>query len=295
MRGQVSVWTRCTGKRLERAGLNWGALAMKTNTESAQSVDLLTVIGLSLLLLPLLTMAHEIGGHASACTALGGQVTELGAYYVHCKSQTEGLSKLVSIAGTVADLVVFLFAFYLWKRSASDLMRLACWLAFVGKAMAAAGYLFFSGFTGVGDWAPGEQGGIGPLQHAEPIRVLLIVVGLAAYVFVVRLAKRTLTEMVGGAPDAAPNRKRIALGYYFATGVAAILIGILNPTGMFVLLFSAIASSFGGNAGMLSVAFDRSTGPGNAFHIERSIPLLLAGIAATGLFAILFGPTISLD
>lgn len=33
----------------------------------AQRVDLATVIGWGMLLMPLLTMWHEIGGHAAAC------------------------------------------------------------------------------------------------------------------------------------------------------------------------------------------------------------------------------------
>jgi len=34
------------------------------------SIDRWTLVGLSLLLLPLLTMAHELGGHALTCVAL---------------------------------------------------------------------------------------------------------------------------------------------------------------------------------------------------------------------------------
>jgi hypothetical protein len=268
---------------------------MEHEQGSTATVDLLTVAGLSLLILPLLTMAHEVGGHAATCVGLGGQVTELGAYYVNCKSRTEELSRLVAIAGTGADLLVCALAFFLWKRAKSDLMRLVWWLTFVGKAMAAAGYLLFSGISGVGDWGPTANGGIGPLPHAELIRIILIAGGFGAYFAVVRLGKRTLTEMVGGAPGAALNKRTIALGHYFVSGIAALLIGAMNPKGLLVLIFSAVASSFGSNAGMISIAQDRTAGEVRAFRIERNLPMLVAGLIATLLFAVFLGPTIRLN
>ena len=47
-------------------------------------VDFVTIAGLALLAMPLLTIWHEIGGHAAACVAMGGKVTEIGAFYVQC-------------------------------------------------------------------------------------------------------------------------------------------------------------------------------------------------------------------
>ena len=55
-------------------------------------VDVWTVISLALLLLPLLTMAHELMGHALVCVATGHQPSQLGAYYVQCNG-TEGWNR----------------------------------------------------------------------------------------------------------------------------------------------------------------------------------------------------------
>ncbi len=47
-------------------------------------IDKLTMVGWGMLLMPLLTMWHEIGGHAAFCAAQGGHVTTIGAFYVEC-------------------------------------------------------------------------------------------------------------------------------------------------------------------------------------------------------------------
>ena len=44
----------------------------------------MTITGWGLLLMPLLTIWHEIGGHAAACALQGGRVTTIGAFYVDC-------------------------------------------------------------------------------------------------------------------------------------------------------------------------------------------------------------------
>jgi hypothetical protein len=54
----------------------------KNDAHPCPWVDRWTLVGLALLLLPLLTMAHEPLGHAVACVATGHQPNELGAYYV---------------------------------------------------------------------------------------------------------------------------------------------------------------------------------------------------------------------
>jgi hypothetical protein len=51
----------------------------KDDTNPRPWIDRWTLVGLALLLLPLLTMAHELLGHAVACVATGHQPSELGA------------------------------------------------------------------------------------------------------------------------------------------------------------------------------------------------------------------------
>jgi hypothetical protein len=258
------------------------------------NVDLLTLVGLVLLTSPFVTMAHELGGHAAACLALGGHLDEIGAYYVSCESANLLNKRLVSMAGTASDVLVFAAAYWLWLRARSDLMRLTLWVIFIGKGMAAAGYLAFSGVSGIGDWAPGIDGGIGPLPHPYVIRAILVAAGVFAYIKVIQLGKYSLMQMVGGAPDANQVRRTITMGYYWTAGFAALAVGMLNPKGIFIVLASAMASSFGGNAGIFSIAHDRNVAPARPFSVTRNWLILLTGITTTAAFAAILGPSIVL-
>ena len=265
---------------------------MKIGAHSGPYVDLWTLVGLALLVGPLDTMLHEIGGHAAACALLGGRITDIGAYYVECANTGAFGRRLVAMAGTFADLLAFGIGFLVWRRLSGDFVRLAAWLTFTVKGMVAAGYFLFSGATGMGDWGPGADGGIGPLPAEPAWRIGLFLVGLAAYIAVVRLAMRTLDTMIGGTAAAWPTRKRIALGFYIVNGIAAVLVGLMNPQGIFIVLGSAAASSFGGTAGMFNIAYGRPNGDPRGFFVGRRIAVLVAGIACLGGFAAILGPTL---
>src|SRR3569623_2647938 len=89
-----------------------------------------------------------------------------------------------------------------------------------------------------------------------------------------------------------PARRIIAHGYYATIGAVAVLVGLLNPIGMFITIMSAAASSFGGNAGMISVGF---AVPGGAttksFVIARNWAIVMAGVVVSAGFALVLGPS----
>ncbi|MEP6898322.1 MAG: hypothetical protein ABI870_07310 [Rhodanobacter sp.] len=259
------------------------------------SVDTWTLIGLVLLLSPLLTMAHELLGHALTCMAVGHVPSELGAYYVNCPD-TSGWRKLVvSMAGTGVDVVVAILAYFAWRAARRPLVRLSLWIVFAVKGMVAAGYWMFSGITTIGDWGIAKDGGLGLLPHAWILRSLLTIVGLVGYIGVVRIATGMLVRMLGGREQAAFVQRKIAMTVYFVGGACAFLVSLLNPQGFVITLVSAIAASFGGTAGMFNVAF-RPVGsrPPTDFHVRRHYAIVAAGIAMTLAFAIVLGPTVYL-
>jgi len=263
--------------------------------ETSPSIDRWTLTGLGLLLLPLLTMAHELGGHALTCVALGWRPTELGAYYVECPGATGWAGRAVAMAGTGMDVLVAILAFLAWRRVRRPLPKLALWIVFVVKGMVAAGYWLFSGVSGFGDWGPGAGGGIGPLPEPWLWRIGLAVAGLLAYIGVVKLAIRTLDAMLGGGEQAARVRRQVAMTVYIVGGASALLVSLLNPHGFVIVLLSAVASTFGGTAGLFNVAY-RPAGDGEPaeFRIGRNYPLLVAGAVVTLLFAAVLGPTLYL-
>ncbi|MFA5962946.1 MAG: hypothetical protein WC804_02905 [Sphingomonas sp.] len=261
-------------------------------TDETQRIDIATIVGLGMLLMPLLTMWHEIGGHAAACAVQGGRVTTIGAFYVECDGLAGAPRVLVACAGVGVDSILALLAFRLWRRAKGDLARLSLWLVWVTKAFVAAGYFCFSGATGVGDLGPGADGGIGPLPLPYLWRAGELALGIAVYVLLVRAAIRTLTEMLGDGAATALARRIIAHGYYVTIGCAAVLVGLLNPKGIFITIMSAAASSFGGNAGMISVGFTVPHGrTTKRFVIARSWPIIVAGAVMLTAFALVLGPS----
>ena len=177
--------------------------------EDRQRIDIVTIVGLGMLLMPLLTMWHEIGGHALSCAAQGGQIRTIGAFYVDCDGLTRIPNVVVACAGVFVDSSLALVAFALWRQATGDLARLTLWLVWVTKAFVAAGYFCFSGATGVGDLGPGTHGGIGPLPMPYLWRVAELGIGIFAYVLLVRAAIRTLTAMLGDASTTGPARRTI--------------------------------------------------------------------------------------
>lgn len=258
-------------------------------------IDLLTMVGLAMLLNPVLTMWHEIGGHAAACVALGGKVATIGAFYVQCRGLTGLPDMAVACAGVAVNTLLAMLAYAVWRRARADGWRLFWWLVWVSEAFVAAGYFCFSGVSGVGDLGVARGGGLAGVPMPILWRIGELAFGIAAYWLLIRQASAALGSMIGAGELVSGSRRRIAHGYYFASGVVAILVGLLNPVGIFVTIMSAAASSFGGLAGFISIGFARPAGaPSDCFRLARSWPVIIGGGAATALFAVVLGPSIRL-
>ncbi|WP_266160195.1 hypothetical protein [Dyella silvatica] len=264
-------------------------------THARPWVDPWTLVGLVLLLLPLFTMAHELLGHALVCIATGHRPSELGAYYVEC-SQTSGwTTRIVAMAGTGVDVLLALLAYLIWRKVRRPWPRLLLWTVFAVKGMVAAGYWMYSGVSNLGDWGPDVGGGIGPLPWPWLWRAGLFVVGLYAYITVVRLSIRMLVAMLGGSDQSRQVQRQIAMTVYVVGGAAALLVSLFNPHGLVITLTSAVASSFGGMAGLFNVAYCRHVDlPASDFYIGRRYSLMLMGVLVTLAFAAILGPTIYL-
>ena len=264
-------------------------------TQPPQRIDPVTIIGLGLVLMPVLTMWHEIGGHASACLLTGGSIRTIGAFYVDCESATLLTKRIVAWAGVTVDSALAIVAWLLWRRARGDMARLVLWLIAMSKGFVAAGYFFFSGVSGVGDLGPGS-GGMGPMAFPAAWRVFIALVGALAYWRLVMLGIRTLSGMLGDGTETNTSRRRIAHVYYATIGCAAVLVGLLNPVGLFVTILSAAASSFGGNAGFISIGYAGGRGETvRPFVIRRHWGILAGGAIVCLGFAAILGPSVIPD
>ena len=261
--------------------------------EERPSVDAVTVIALGMILLPLTTMWHEIGGHATTCVALGGRIDTIGAFYVDCSGLDGWRQIAVSCAGAAMDTVLAIVAWSIWRRTTGDLARLVWWYIAVCKGFVAAGYLAFSGVSGFGDFGTDPGNGLASLPWHPALRIALIVVGGLAYWRLYMLAARTSGAMIGQGLETKAARRTIAHVFYATIGVVAVVVGLFNPIGIVITILSAAASSFGGNAGLISVGFATSeNGEPLPFGVRRNWVMVAAGIAITLAFAIVLGPSL---
>jgi hypothetical protein len=262
---------------------------------AAPRVDFWTLAGLVLLLLPLLTMAHELLGHALACVATGHRPSELGAYYVECPNTGGWSRRFVAMAGTGMDVILATLAWLGWSRAKRPLPRLVLWIVFTVKGMVAAGYWMFSGVSNLGDWGPDIGGGIGPLPWPWLWRGIMFAVGLYVYIAVVRQAIRMMIAMLGGGEQARRTQWKVAMTIYLLGGACALLVSLFNPLGIAITLMSAIASSFGGTAGLFNVAyFRRCEQLPRDFAVGPHYAIVVAGMLTTLAFAVVLGPTVYL-
>ena len=262
-------------------------------TGTLPRVDAATVAALAALLLPLLTMWHEIGGHAAACVLLGGKPTAIGAFYVNCNSPSAVAGVLVALAGVTVNALLSFAAWCWWRRARGDLPRLVAWYVWIAEAMVAAGYLGFSGVSGFGDLGTGAGGSLAGLPMPVAIRIAELVVGILLYIAIVRAGIRALATMLGTGATTRPARRTVAHLFDLVSGISAVLVGLLNPEGLVITIMSAMASSFGGLAGFISIGFAQgATDDPRAFVITRRPALLLAGPAMLAAFALVLGPTL---
>jgi hypothetical protein len=117
-----------------------------------------------------------------------------------------------------------------------------------GNLFTGTGYFFFSGVTNFGDWAAVIRG----LQPHWMWQLGLIVVGLASYYASMLLVAAELKPFQ---EKNQTSRRLRGLRWtpYFTDGILAGLGGLVNPLGLFYVIASAMPSTLGANAGLLSL------------------------------------------
>ncbi|WP_426700549.1 hypothetical protein ACPPVV_14270 [Rhodanobacter sp. Col0626] len=122
----------------------------------------------------------------------------------------------------------------------------------------------------------------------------MFAVGLVVYISVTKRAIRMMAVMLGGG-EIARRTHRIAMTIYLIGGASAVLVSLFNPLGMAITLMSAVASSFGGTAGLFNVAYSKPCAePPRDFVIGRHHVIVFAGVLVTLAFAAVLGPTVYL-
>lgn len=263
-------------------------------------IDYLTVIALSMLAYTLAVLLHEHVGHALACVILGGHPSELGAFYVDfpLANMSDISIRLVALAGPIVSLIagtIGLFAFDRMPQSSSHL-RYWTWLFGTISLMTAAGYLLFSGFTGLGDLGTSRDGALYLAQPEWLWRLASIILGGAGYAFVIYLSLRRMDQLIGGEGTVrVAQAQKLALTSYLAGSLMSVAIGFLNPHGIVIVLISAAASTLGGTSGlawMMQMLDRKKASTISPLQLERNWSWVIAGFVVTMLYAAILGPTV---
>jgi len=261
----------------------------------SKRIDLLTVAALSAVAFIVSTFCHEALGHGGTCLAVGDSILDLGAYYLNC-DRGDGpawTSQAVAAAGSTVNLILMAVFYLLLKaRLSSSAPRgsgsVFLWLMFALNGFTWAGYFLFSGVAGIGDWGTGSGAVLHDVPNALIWRVVMAVAGGGLYVLIGRTAG-TLLGRVAGNQTAG---RTLSWTAYFTGGLIAVPVGLLNPLGLYVLLASAVASSFGGASGLLWCARFARDDEAVTLSVGRNWLWVLAGVVILAAYALILGPTI---
>jgi hypothetical protein len=247
--------------------------------------DRLTLIAISALACILQDVLHEGLGHGVTAWLSGARKVTMSTVALQSDIDT----RWISANGTLVNL---LFAAIFWllllrPQIYRPATRYFLVLAMTGNLFTGTGYFFFSGVTNFGDWAQVIQG----LQPHWIWQLGLVVLGVCSYYASMLVVRAKLMPFRG--KDAGSRRLRtLCWTPYFTDGILAGLGGLLNPAGLFYVIASALPSTLGANAGLLSLPSmmrkpndsEEQVGP-----VSRNLAWIATGAVASLLFIFVIG------
>ncbi len=233
-------------------------------------------------------VVHEGLGHGGACVLTGHELVGFTTSWCDCTVPPEhvGAERIVTAAGTVANLAIGGLAFVFLRGDWAPATRYALWLTAAVNSLLGAGYLFADPLFGFGDWTSILD------SYGVPtsLRVVWGVCAGAIYVGLGFLLLRALEPLLG-ATQCKPKARALMLWPYLLIGGGLMTAAALrNPLGPVYALTSALATVGGTSALAWMSAAAEATGSRTDVVIPRNNGWLLAGVAAMGLAVFVFGP-----
>jgi hypothetical protein len=199
-----------------------------------------TIVSMAVIASSAATLLHEGLGHGVTAWLRGDVVTELTSNHLSSLYPDHW----VEAAGTIVNLAVGLSALGVMRLCGERANpRYFLWLLAALNLLPAAGYFMLSGIFAFGDWWQVVK----DLPHLVLVRVWMTLVGMAAYVGVVRLLAVGIRPFV----DEPKTYNTVGRLPYYAAGLFSCLAGAFDPLGGKLLLMSTVPAAFGGSSGML--------------------------------------------
>jgi hypothetical protein len=251
---------------------------------TASKDDRPTLIAISAFACILQDILHEGLGHGVTAWLSGARKITMSTVALQCDIDT----RWISANGTLVNLVFAAIFFLLLLRPQRyrPATRYFLVLAMAGNLFTGTGYFFFSGVTNFGDWAAVIRG----LQPHWMWQFGLVVLGVASYYASMLLVAAQLKPF----QDTGSQRLRgLCWTPYFTDGILGGLGGLLNPAGLFYVIASALPSTLGANAGLLSLpSMMRRSNRGEEEQvapIDRSKAWIAAAAIASLVFIFVLG------
>lgn len=248
--------------------------------------DRFTMIAISALACILQDVLHEGLGHGVTAWLSGAHRVTMSTVALQSDIDT----RWISANGTVVNL---LFGAIFWllllkPQGYRPATRYFLVLATAGNLFTGTGYFLFSGVTNFGDWAEVIRG----LQPHWAWQLGLVVLGAASY-YASMLVVGAKLKPFRAKEESARRIRGLCWIPYFTDGILAGLGGLLNPLGLFYVIASALPSTLGANAGLLSLPgmmrrWSRSQ-EDQVGTIGRSVGWIATGAGASLLFIFVLG------
>ncbi len=245
--------------------------------------DRFTMIAISALACMLQDVLHEGLGHGVTAWLSGAHRVTMSTVALQSDLDT----RWISANGTIVNLLFGAIFLLLRPQHCKPATRYFLVLAMAGNLFTGTGYFLFSGVTNFGDWAAVIRG----LQPHWAWQLGLVVLGAASYYASMLVVGAKLKPF--RAKEENSRLRGLCWTPYFTDGILAGLGGLLNPLGLFYVIVSALPSTLGANAGLLSLpgmmrrwsmSQEDQVGP-----IGRSAAWIAAGAVASLLFIFVLG------
>lgn len=245
--------------------------------------DRATMIAVSALAYIVQDVLHEGLGHGVTAWLSGAHRLTMSTVALQSDIETRWISANGTLANLLAAAVLWLLLLRPQRYRPVTLYFLV--LCFAGNLFSGTGYFLFSGVANFGDWAAVIAG----LQPHWMWRAGLVVLGLASYYASMLLVAAKLRPFQGRDPRSRVLRW-VCWTPYFTEGILAGVAGVLNPAGLFYVIASALPSTLGANAGLLSLpSMMWQPNRDEPLQIRRSLGWIVTGAIASFLFIVVLG------
>ena len=270
---------------------------MTSEQTETNTIDLPTVAAIAILVYALGSVLHEGLGHGGACLLVHGRPVRLTSATFDCDTHLldDAARRTVAAGGTLINLVVGATALATFYRMRSTgPLRFTVWLIAAANVMLGFGYFFYSGFTGIGDWAD-------VTSQFEPLyfwRVLMGAGGLALYIFATKRLYARLAALLPSA-DRVTIAKRVSLTAYLSGCMLMCVTGLFDPGGVIILAISSAAASLGGTSGFAwgwqtLRGMKNEPAPGARLAIHRDVTVIVVAFVVAVAFVLTFGRGVDL-